>query len=100
MLAMNKNQVVYIFFKIIAAAWSSLILVLCLKIKLYKGKWLERVGKISLESYLIYPHVFAVVGKMGLAPIKTILIGLFSIYRIYGIIFMACLHKGRLWRVK
>lgn len=80
MSAMNRNQIIYILFKVMASgAWTVLILALCVKVN-YKGELLERLGQISLECYLLYPHIFSVVDRMELPLTEKLIIGLLFVF--------------------
>lgn len=73
---MDKNYGVYLFFKIMASAvWSILILTICIRVPLHSCKPLEKLGSLSLECYLFYPHIYMLLSKGHFKPEFTILLG-------------------------
>ena len=86
MFAMDRNQIRYVFFKIMAAAaWVVLLLALSVKGRRNQGNLLGKLGKISLECYLIYPYVFDMSVRSKLPMVGTIVV------RIIYVLGLSCL---------
>lgn len=91
MLAMNRNEFVYIFFKVIASGlWSILILGILIDYKIARIKVLEVVGTISLECYLIHHFILDLFTPLTWEPLLvcsiSVVITIFCSFVIHSMI--------------
>lgn len=91
MMAMNQNQIIYIFFKILASAlWATLILGILIQFKIRKVQGLEVIGSVSLECYLLHGFILSLFKPLSLQPIFlcgiSVMVTLVCAYAVHNVI--------------
>lgn len=70
MIAADKNQLIYLLFKIVASAlWTLLVMFFFLRCKIRRIQVLEIVGMASLECYLIHEFIIGLFQSLPITPL-------------------------------
>lgn len=79
MLAMNKNQILYIGFKVLASVlWAVLVLSCVTQVKMQYGKVIKILGNASLECYLLHPMILTVIGNKMNEPMAAVVVSILT----------------------
>ncbi len=94
MTAMNKNQIVYICFKITASVlWTGLVLSVALFVKFRWGRVISSLGEASLECYLVHSFVISVIEEKLVFTKKIGYLGIYFISFLTSVIAAYLIHS-------